>query len=262
MSDVRILRQQIPFPRSILWAPASTTRPGGEVAFPVFLLQSALQAIYEHVTTPPHPGQGVLGFLLGDRCECPVTGLSYSVIDAALRLNQIIYADRSRDVVTRLWKRLDAQLEEQQAHLIGWYHTHTPLPLELSAHDVETHELYFNEPWQVGMLVGADPATPEGAFFRVGPEGSWARTPQPFYELLNEDSIRPDGKKRSFITWKNYRAYNPPGLQVRAAPAAPPVSKRADVRPEQTPPPPRAETPRVPPPQVDEIGRASCRERV
>ena len=216
MSAVRILRQQIPFARSILWAPTSAARPAGDMPFPVFLKQSALQAIYEHLATIPPPGQGILGFLLGDRCECPVTGVSYSVIDAALRLNQTIYGDRSRDVITRLWQRLEGQLEAQEAHLIGWYHTHAPAPLEMSVHDVETHEQYFGEPWQVGIIVGTDPETPAGAFFRAGNDATWVRAPQPFYELLNEDSVRPDGKKRSFMTWKTYRAYNPPGLQPRA----------------------------------------------
>jgi len=42
----------------------------------------------------------------------------------ALRLNQAIYGDRTRDVITRLWDRVQEQLETQQAHLIGWYHTH------------------------------------------------------------------------------------------------------------------------------------------
>jgi hypothetical protein len=238
MSPVRVLQQQIPLARSILWAPTSAARPA-DVAFPVFLRQSALQAIYEHLATLPPPGQGILGFMLGDRCECPVTGVSYSVIDAALRLNQTIYGDRTRDVVTRLWKRLEAQLEAQRAQLVGWYHTHAPLPLELSPHDVETHEEYFGEPWQVGMLVGTDTAAPAGAFFRGGSDPSWVRTPQPFYELLNEDSIRPDGKKRSFVTWKTYRAYNPPAMQPRAAtsaPVPPPPPRQVQVQePEEQP---------------------------
>jgi proteasome lid subunit RPN8/RPN11 len=253
MSAVRILRQQIPLARSILWAPTSAPRPSDTI-FPVFLRQSALQAIYEHMATLPPPGQGILGFLLGDRCECPATGVAYSVIDAALRLNQTIYSDRSLDVVTRLWKRLESQLEAQQAHLIGWYHTHSPLPLEMSAHDVETHKQYFAEPWQVAMVLGTDPETPGGAFFRAGNDAVWADTPQPFYELLNEDSVRPGGKKRSFMTWKTYRAYNPPALQAlpgvgaRAAAPSPPESTRA----EPPPPAPRKSAPSMRPPEPEE----------
>src|SRR5438034_395906 len=234
------LRRPIPVARSILWAPplGGGVRPA-EIPFPIFLSQVALTAISEHVATPLRAGQGVLGFLLGDLCECPETNVSYLVIDAALRLNQAIHGDRSRDVVTRLWDKIEAQLAEQQAHLIGWYHTHAPLPLTLSDHDVETHEHYFAEPWQVAMLLATDPAEPAGAFFRAGAD-EWVATPLPFYELLSDDSIRPGGKKRSFVTWKNYRAYNPVVPQ-----AAPP---RAAAQPEPEPEPEPEPTPEPPPP--------------
>ncbi len=64
------LRQPIPLARSILWSPvvASGLQPD-DAAFPIFLGQSAVQAIYAHVAAPPPPEQGFLGFLLGDLCE-------------------------------------------------------------------------------------------------------------------------------------------------------------------------------------------------
>src|SRR5256885_12447908 len=51
------------FRSSILWSPASEGGGGGaqrpgHVPFPVFLPQSALTAIHEHVATPARPGQG------------------------------------------------------------------------------------------------------------------------------------------------------------------------------------------------------------
>src|SRR2546425_3839247 len=66
------LRRPIPVARSILWAPplGGGVRPA-EIPFPIFLSQVALTAISEHVATPLRAGQGVLGFLLGDLCECP-----------------------------------------------------------------------------------------------------------------------------------------------------------------------------------------------
>src|SRR6266568_8922150 len=240
------LRQPIPVGRSILWSPASAgpKRPGN-ILFPVFLSQAALTAILEHLATPHRPGQGILGFLLGDQCECPETGVSYLVIDVAVRLNQAIYGDRTRDVVTRLWDHIQQQLEQQRASLIGWYHTHAPLPLTLSGHDVETHEHYFAEPWQVTLLLGTDPEEPAAAFFRAGPDESWVSTPLPFYELLAAESIRPDGKKRSFVTWKNHRAYNPvtpPAAPTLRTPAAKPPSEPkftpAAAKPQSPPPPP------------------------
>ena len=256
MSTTGPLRQPIPVARSILWSPGDGGGGGGQrpghMPFPVFLSQAALTAIHEHIATPARPGQGVLGFLLGDLCECPDTNVSYLVIDAALRLNQAIYGDRTRDVITRLWDRVQEQLETQQAHLIGWYHTHPPLPLSLTEHDVETHEHYFGEPWQVTLLLGTDPEEPAAGFFRAGPDESWLTTPLPFYELLAPESIRPDGKKRSFVTWRNHRAYNPvtppaaPTLRTAAAkPPSEPKFTPASAKPQPPPPPP-------PPPRADD----------
>jgi len=256
------LRQPIPLGRSILWSPADggPKRPGN-VPFPVFLSQAALTAIHEHVATPHRPGQGLLGFLLGDQCECPETGVSYLVIDVALRLNQAIYGDRTRDVVTRLWDHIQQQLEQQRASLIGWYHTHPPLPLTLSGHDVETHEHYFAEPWQVALLLGTDSAEPAGSFFRAGTDEAWVGTPLPFYELLTPESIRPDGKKRSFVTWKNYRAYNPVTPTASHPQAVTAVTPRLAAKPPGAPkftpaPPPQrpAPAPPAPAPEPEDDG--------
>src|SRR6266852_6225714 len=108
------LHQPIPVARSILLSPAGGDGGGqrpGHIPFPVFLSQSALTAIHEHVAAPARAGQGVLGFLLGDLCECPETNVSYLVIDAARRLNQAIYGHRTRAVITRLRARVQEQLE-------------------------------------------------------------------------------------------------------------------------------------------------------
>lgn len=257
------LRQPIPVARSILWAPASGgARRPTNISSPVFLAQSALSAIHQHLAAPPRPGQGILGFLLGDLCECSETSVSYLVIDAALRLNQVIYGDRTRDVVTRLWDGIQGQLEEQKAHLIGWYHTHAPLPLELSAHDVETHEHYFDEPWQVTLLLGTDPSEPAGAFFRArADDEAWTGTPLPFYELLNEGAIRPDGKRRSFVTWKNYRPFNAVTPQPAAAPRAPAATPPAGLgftprAAKQGSPPPAAPRPAPAPPRPGKAPRS------
>jgi hypothetical protein len=258
MSTGAPLRQPIPVGRSILWSPASAgaNRPD-DLPFPIFFSQAALTAIHEHIETPHRPGQGILGFLLGDLCECPDTNVSYLVIDLALRLNQPIYGDRTRDVVTRLWDPIQGQLEEQRAHLLGWYHTHPPHPLVLSAHDVETHEHYFAERWQVALLLAPDAAEPGGSFFRAGGDDTWVSTPLPFYELLSDDSIRPDGKKRSFMTWKDYRAFHPATPAAgRAAggtapnPAAPAPRPPASSGPRFTPA-PRSAPDSAPPPPAD-----------
>src|SRR2546425_12539475 len=242
MSADAPLRQPVPLARSILWSPKSAgARPPGTIPFPVFLAQSALVAIHEHLAAPAKPGQGLLGFLVGDLCECPDTNVSYLVIDSALRLSLPIYGDRTTDIVTRIWERIEAQVEEAKGQLIGWYHSHPPLPLSLSAHDIETHEHYFTEPWQLALVLGSGPdGEPVSGFFRAGADEAWATTSLPFYELLSEEAVRPGGKRRSFMTWKNYRASTPVAERApRAQQAAPPPPE---------PPPERAAPPPPPPP--------------
>src|SRR5207253_1094752 len=138
MSADAPLRKAIPLAQSILWSPTATPGTGGggrgggrpgNIPFPVFLAQSALAAVREHLAT---------------------------------------------------------------------------------AHHIETHEHYFAEPWQVALVLGSDPdGQPVAGLFRAGADEAWATTVLPFYELLSEESFRPGGKKRSFVAWKNYRAYNP-----------------------------------------------------
>src|SRR2546426_1980741 len=277
-ADDAPLRQPIPLARSILWNPATAGARGGRpgsIPFPIFVAQSAVAAIHEHLATaPPHPGQGLLGFLVGDLCECPETNVAYLVIDAALRLSLPIYGDRTIDVVTRIWDRIEVQVEEAKGHLIGWYHSHPPLPLSMSAHDTETHEHYFAEPWQIALVLGTGTdGNPAAGFFRAGTDEAWPTTLLPFYELLSEESFRPGGKKRSFVTWKNYRAYNPladrplrtqpkpappalpeAGAEVLSAPEPAPAPEpepepQAEAEAPAEPPPP----PKAPQPKSDEL---------
>src|SRR5437899_12441626 len=124
MSAGAPLQQPIPLARSILWSPVSAEAPGegegeppGDIPFPIFLAQSALVAIHEHLAAPPRPGQGLLGFLVGDLCQCPETDVTYLVIDAALRLSQPIYGGRTTAIGARIRDRIAAHGEQAARHL-------------------------------------------------------------------------------------------------------------------------------------------------
>ena len=161
------LRQPIPLARSILWSPTGVAARPRTVPFPVFLEQPALAAIHEHVAAAVRPDQGSLGFLVGDLCECPETGVSYLVIDSTLRFAQPIYGDRTTAVVARIWDRILAQVAQANGRLIGWYHTHPPLPVALSEDDIGIHERYFTEPWQVALVIGTAGGQPASGFFAL-----------------------------------------------------------------------------------------------
>jgi proteasome lid subunit RPN8/RPN11 len=215
----------MPMDRAILWNPVKKEgagRPSGRSPYPVFFQQEAVVALQDHLKASPE--QAIFGFLIGTLFRDPETGVLYAVIDKTLRLNQAIYGDKTEIVVARLWDRMQEQLARAAGRLLGWYHSHPGHELALTTHDVETHVKFFAEPWQVAVLVAAEVEGVIGGFFRAGSSAAWAETPMAFYELLQPDSIRADGKKRSFVTWKNYKAYNPvsPKPAAKAAPAPPP----------------------------------------
>ncbi|MGH7531593.1 MAG: hypothetical protein ACREMN_14525, partial [Gemmatimonadales bacterium] len=206
--------EPMPLERSILWNPAAlSARTSGRAPYPLFFHQEAVAALQEHLKASPE--QAIFGFLVGDLYRDPETGVLFSVIDKVLRLNQPIYGDKTDVVVGRLWDRMQQQLAKAAAdgigmRLLGWYHSHPGQGTSLSPHDVETHQKYFVEPWHVAIVVAAEGSAVMGAVYRAAQNDAWPETPLPFYELLQPESIRADGKKRSFIGWRNYKAFNPP----------------------------------------------------
>ncbi|MEX2156973.1 MAG: hypothetical protein WD773_09050 [Gemmatimonadales bacterium] len=227
--------QPMPMDRAILWNPSLPgARTSGRAPYPIFFQQEAVIALQEHLKSSPT--QAIFGFLVGDLFRDPESGVLYAIIDKTLRLNQAIYGDKTEVVVARLWDRMQQQLEKASGRLLGWYHSHPGQGGSLTTHDVETHEKYFTDPWHVAVLVAAEAGGVTGRFFRAGGSADWAKTPLPFYELLQPDSIGKDGKKRSYVTWRNYKAFNPPGAKRTSGPhAAPPP------RPAPPPPPPEEE---------------------
>src|SRR6267142_710458 len=224
-------------PARAMGAAAGTTSPGGRSSnrspYPIFFQQEAVIALQEHLKSSPT--QAIFGFLIGDVYRDPETGVLYTVIDKTLKLSQAIYGDKTEVVVSRLWDRMQEQLKKAAGTLLGWYHSHPGQGGFLTTHDVETHEKFFTEPWHVAILVAAEAGGVTGRFFRATQgNADWPKTPLAFYELLQPDSIKPDGKKRSFIMWRNYKPYGPTLTGPKPKPPEPP-------KPPPAPPPPESE---------------------
>ena len=219
--------QPMPLERAILWNPPAapgTTSPGKSstrTPYPIFFQQEAVIALQEHIKSSPT--QAIFGFLIGDLYRDPDAGVLYTIIDKTLKLSQPIYGDKTEVVVSRLWDRMQEQLSKASAVLLGWYHSHPGQGGFLTPHDVETHEKFFTEPWHVAVLVAAEAGGLTGRFFRAMQGNTdWNKTPLPFHELLQPESIKPDGKKRSFITWRNYKPFGPTLTGPKPKPPEPP----------------------------------------
>ena len=269
------LKQVIPTARAILWNPNGQRNPGGR--YPVFFEQKALTALNEHLLAVK--GQALIGFLVGDLFECPTSRVRYAVVDSTIRLNQAIYGDKTQVVVSRLWDRIQEELGRVGGHLIGWYHSHPPLPVDLAPGDVQTHEQYFTQPWQLALVLGADrEGHPVAGLFRPGPSETWHNVSLSFYELIEQEEHLAGGRKVSSLPWTNFetddtlvtragaapqaaRAGPEPAAELRSTletfgshaapppprkPAAPPLKQAAP--PPPPPPAPKPSPPAPPPP--------------
>lgn len=213
------LQQVLPTARAILWrpVPAGGARGPG-TAYPIFLEQKAISALHDHVLATK--GQALLGFLVGDLYACPTTKIRYAVIDSTIRLNQAIYGDKTLVVVSRLWERIQQELQRIHGHLIGWYHSHPKTPATLSPGDVETHEQYFTQPWHAALVMGSDGGADVAGLFRLGPSPAWAGESLPFYELIEGDQRLAAGRKRSVQPWSNFTTDDPAAVREVSIAAA------------------------------------------
>src|SRR5438445_1764368 len=162
-----LLHQPLPLNRSILWKPATESGPTAVPPDPIFVTQTAVAALREHASTAPE--QSLLGFLIGDLCESPDTETRYILVGSTMRATQPVQGDRTTIVLNALWDRVRAEVKKSGSQLLGWYHTHPgeAFGIELSSYDIETHERYFREPWQVAVVVGSAGGQPAAGFFRT-----------------------------------------------------------------------------------------------
>jgi proteasome lid subunit RPN8/RPN11 len=228
-AGVHLLRE-LPLGQSILWHPTSpgiVVRKPPSGPYPVFIDQKAIIAVNAHYETAGR--QGMMGFLVGDLFESPANHQRFVVIDSTIRLNQAVYGDKTLVIVSRLWDRIQEELRKTEGHLIGWYHSHPPITVELAPGDVETHLQYFKRPWHVAMVLGSEHEGPVAAMFR--PKPGETSLSLPFYELIEEgDEGATLATKQSVLPWINFLTDDAAAKYANGEtprPAAPPPSASA-----------------------------------
>jgi proteasome lid subunit RPN8/RPN11 len=201
------LRQPIPLGRSIRWVPAGSRTPPGLVDLEdeaLFIAQHALRDIVR--TVRGSAGEEILGFLLGERYECPDSGAHYAVITTVVATGHVIAEEEPVQIPNEEWLGIQLEVRRRRLELIGWYHTAPFVGPNPSRLDLDTQRERFPEPWQCGLVIanGRDRAMSAGGFFRAStreqPSGAFV----PFHELLDDASMLADGTRRTLIRWRNY----------------------------------------------------------
>ena len=192
----------MPLERSILWRPTTGGSSRARDDYPIFVEPKVLTALAEHALSATK--HGVLGFLLGELCQDPQRGIPFLFVDSTVRLNQAIYGDKTNVVVSKLWDRVHAELENVGGHLLGWYHSHPPQGIALAPGDIETHLLFFTRPWSCALVLGMDATGPAAAFYRPAHDALSVTTCLPFYELAEAGPGDAKAAKASTLPWTNY----------------------------------------------------------
>jgi proteasome lid subunit RPN8/RPN11 len=194
-----------PFPddRTILWTPGEGLAHAPELAVPtVVITQGALREVIRHLSSAPD--QELLGFLIGDQCECPRTKRRYVCITATLRTSHSINEAQPVQIPDAEWLGQQLEVRRRRSTLIGWYHSSPFLSPSPASLDLETHRARFTEPWQCGLIIATEGNEPAGGFFRAHDDPSAGGAYIPFHEQMEEEAILEGGRFRTLIDWTSY----------------------------------------------------------
>lgn len=206
-----------PILRSILWTPEGGMSAGvGENT--VFVTQGAIREVSRHVWSQPN--QELLGFLLGERRESPETGVRYLHVSATSRSSYVI-PEGSEEVIAEVaWHAGHLEARRRKLQLLGWYHSAAFVGSAPTLRDVHAHSEHFPDPWQVGLILAPRADRVAGGFFRSGDRGEAERF-LPFFEVVDDSALLPDGQKRSVVPWTNYVSDVVPARVTQVAVARP-----------------------------------------
>lgn len=206
-----------PILRSILWSPEHGVS-AGMAEHAVFVTQGALREVSRHIWSQPN--QELLGFLLGERRESPETGVRYLYISATSRSSYVVPEDSEEVIAEVAWHAGHLEARRRKLQLLGWYHSAAFVGSGPTLRDSHAHSAHFPDPWQVGLIVAPRAERVGGGFFRSADRGELERF-LPFFEVVDDAAILPDGQKRSVVPWSNYVPDIPPARSTQVAVARP-----------------------------------------
>jgi proteasome lid subunit RPN8/RPN11 len=130
-------------------------------AMPIYVHESVLEAALDHSESDPSRELG--GFLIGGLHEDERTYVEVRhfvpAIDAQSRAASLTFTHQT-------WARLNQEVQARFSDelVVGWHHTHPKFGVFLSAYDLFIHRHFFDQPWQIALVV--DPLRREFGFFQ------------------------------------------------------------------------------------------------
>ncbi|MDQ2766334.1 MAG: hypothetical protein M3Y30_04180 [Gemmatimonadota bacterium] len=200
----------------------------------IVITQGALREVIRHLSSSPDVE--LLGFLIGEPCECPKSKRRFLCITGTLRTGHTIAEDEPVQIPDAEWLGQQLEVRRRRSTLIGWYHSAPYLPPSPAALDLESHRARFTEAWQCGLVIATEGNEPAGGFFRAHADPAAGGAYVPFYEQVDDDGVLEGGRLRTLIDWRSYstselvehdedeRSVHISGMTRRADPEATPTA--------------------------------------
>ncbi len=179
------------------------------------------------------PEHESFGFLLGRLLYCPWTKTSFVLMDLAWQASGPLPAREQTLAFREAWTSAWQAARRRRLQVMGWYHSHGVLGLQLSVRDMEIHRRYFPDPWQTALIVVPGGDRPLGGFIQRRSALFFAQSLVPFHEVLDADAVWRDDAKPSWVDWENYRTDE--AIRVVAPSVRPARAPRQPEAPEAAP---------------------------
>lgn len=206
----------MPVAASILWQPINGGTSGAVAPF-IFITQRALGAVQDHRAAERSPCSGLL---TGEVLRSPDNGEPYVVVESTIRL-PTTPGENAKAALVQGWVVAQSVLRATGEQLVGWYRGEgsgedgdAGEEVGLSVAEAEAHAALFPQSWQLALKTGPR----RGGMFSPAAGGAWARRCLPFYEIVDQSALGPEGTQETRLQWDNYS----PGRPVVRA-GAPPV---------------------------------------
>jgi proteasome lid subunit RPN8/RPN11 len=163
------------------WAPQSPF----QILYSRLVLEQIRLAVLDAYFVVPHGGVEIGGVLLGKYADRQVEVIDHEPFECEYVFGPSFSLsprdeERLKDVLAEVRNKSDG-LEP-----VGWYHSHTRSEIFLTEADLEIHDRYFPEMWQVALVVRPSMSEPARAGFFVRELGGSIHASASYHEFQLE----------------------------------------------------------------------------
>jgi proteasome lid subunit RPN8/RPN11 len=198
-----------PVDRSVLWLPGGWGDQGTSRPYPneLFVEQGVLRDVETHALEEI---EGSYGLLTGRLLACKRTRIPFVNVEASHRSDSPMPTGEDLASFREFFWEVREAAGRRGRVVVGWYHTHSLLGLQISERDRQIHVAHFHDEWPCALVVVTRKGASEGGFFqRDRGDILFRRSTRPFRELVNQQVKPGGGPYVTAVAWGNYRSHEP-----------------------------------------------------